>query len=71
MKEMNINYYIENQDDLYFVPKEKCTNLYHMIERCRTKDFLKMNWLLKVGLPQEKYHHIMRNIYFKTREECA
>jgi hypothetical protein len=55
MREMNSNFYVENQEDLYFVPREKATNLYHMIERCRTKDFLKMNWLLKVGLPQSQY----------------
>lgn len=57
---MNSNFYLENQDNIYFVSKDKCTNLYHMIERSKTRDFLKMNWLLKVGLPQEKYQHIMK-----------
>lgn len=27
-----------------------------MIERCKTKDFLKMNWLLKVGLSTPSYN---------------
>ena len=60
LREMNSNFYLNNQDDIYIVSKDKCTNLYHMIERSKTRDFLKMNWLLKVGLSQEKYQHIMK-----------
>lgn len=31
-----------------------------MIERSKTKDFLKMNWLLKVGLPQDAYNKLLK-----------
>lgn len=41
-----------------------------MIERCRTRDFLKMNWLLKVGLPQAQYQLLVRSVHYKTRQEC-
>lgn len=56
---MNFNYYLENQDDFFYITKEKVTNLYHMIERCKTKDLLKLNWLLKIGFPQMSYQHII------------
>ena len=49
---MNTNFYIENQDKIYWVSKEKMTHLYHMVEHCATKSLLKMNWLLKIGLSQ-------------------
>lgn len=52
LREMNGNFYFSNQDDLYYVSRDKVTNLYHMIERCKTKDFLRLNWLLKVGFTQ-------------------
>jgi hypothetical protein len=68
LREMSSNYYVENQDDLYLVPREKSTNLYHMIERCRTRDFLKLNWLLKVGLPQAQYQLLVRSVQFKTKQ---
>ena len=68
MRDMSSSYYVENQDDLYLVPREKATNLYHMIERCRTKDFLKMNWLLKVGLPQAQFQLLVRSVQYKTKQ---
>jgi hypothetical protein len=41
-----------------------------MIDRCRTKDFLKLNWLLKVGLPQSQYNLLLKSLHFKTKQEC-
>jgi hypothetical protein len=70
LREMSSNYYVEHQEDLYLVPREKVTNLYHMIDRCRTRDFLKFDWLLKVGLPQVQYQLLVRSVHFKTRQEC-
>lgn len=32
-----------------------------MIERCKTKDFLKMNWLLKIGFTQQSYQFIIKH----------
>ena len=52
---MSSNYYVERHEQIYWVSREKITHLYHMVERCKTKDFLKMNWLLKVGLSNPSY----------------
>lgn len=52
---MNVNFYLDKQEHIYYVSKEKITHLYHMVEHCRTKDFLKLNWLLKVGLTIPTY----------------
>ena len=40
------------------------TNLYHMINKCKVKDFLKMNWLLKVGFSNDAYKIIQRDCNF-------
>ena len=61
---MNVNYYIENQEEFFFISKEKVINLYHMIERCKTKDFMKMNWLLKIGFPQKSYQNLISKCTF-------
>jgi hypothetical protein len=45
---------------MFFVSKDKITNLYHMIDKCKTKDFLKMNWLLKIGFSNEAYKVILK-----------
>lgn len=29
-----------------------------------------MNWLLKVGIPQDKYIQLVRTIHYKTKQEC-
>jgi hypothetical protein len=58
-----MNFYIEKQESIYWISKEKITHLYHMVEHCRTKDLLKMNWLLKVGLTQTGYELIRKCSY--------
>ena len=62
LKEMNMNYYIDKQEGIFWVSKEKMTHLYHMVEHCKTKDFLKLNWLLKVGLSSNSYEIIKKCI---------
>lgn len=34
---MNPNFYIEHNNEMFYVPKEKMVNLYHMIDKCKTK----------------------------------
>jgi hypothetical protein len=36
------------------------TNLYHMINKCKVQDFLKMNWLLKIGFNNDAYKIISK-----------
>lgn len=49
MKDSSLTYYVKHQESIFYVSKEKITNLYHMINKCKVQDFLKMNWLLKIG----------------------
>lgn len=35
-----------------------------MIERCKTKDLLKLNWLLKIGFPQGSYQNVINKCIF-------
>ena len=60
MKEMNSQFYVEQQDGFFFVSKEKMTNLRQMIDRTKTKDFLKLSWLLKLGFSQESTQYVNR-----------
>ena len=46
---MSVKYYQEHYQDLFYVQKEKMINLYHMIDKCKTKDLFKLSWLIKVG----------------------
>jgi hypothetical protein len=39
-----------------------------MIDRVKTPDLLKLNWLLKLGFPVSTHNHIIKNIYFGTLE---
>ena len=65
---MNVNFYLDKQEHIYYVSKEKITHLYHMVEHCRTKDFLKLNWLLKVGLTIPTYE-LLKKFYYLTPKE--
>lgn len=49
LREMNSNFYTENYEKMFYVPKDKVVNLYHMVEKCKTRELPKLNWLLKVG----------------------
>ena len=46
-------------------------NLYHMVEKIKTSDLLKLNWLLKIGLPLETHNYITKTRYFSPKEDCA
>jgi hypothetical protein len=60
MKDYSLTYYVKHQESIFYVSKEKMTNLYHMINKCKVQDFLKMNWLLKIGFNNEAYKIIWR-----------
>jgi hypothetical protein len=64
LNDLNSTFYIENQQDIFYVSKDKMTNLYHMIHRCSPKEFLKMNWLLKIGFNNEAYKVIQKDCKF-------
>jgi hypothetical protein len=57
--------------NIFFVGRDKIKNLYHMVEKIKTCDLLKLNWLLKVGLSIETHNHLTKTIYFSLPEKCV
>lgn len=41
-----------------------------MIEKTKTNELLKLNWLLKLGLSNESFKAIYDNFFYKTVEDC-
>lgn len=56
---------------VFFISREKQKNLYHMVEKIKTSDLLKLNWLLKVGIPLETHNYLTKTIYFSPLEDCV
>ena len=71
LTEMSAKFYQENYKNLFYVQKEKMTNLYHMVEKCKMKDILKLNWLIKVGFSQESQSIINEEFFYQTVEKCG
>ena len=49
LKDLNITYYNDHHDKIFYVQKDYVKNMYHMVSKTKTADLLKMNWLLKLG----------------------
>lgn len=70
---MNINFFNEHHAKLFYVQKDKMINLYHMVDKCKTQDMLKLNWLLKVGLSKNSFETVTQKrnqfyylVYYRT-----
>jgi hypothetical protein len=44
--------------------------MYHMIEKTKTSELLKFNWLLKLGLSNNSHKIIYDKFYYKTIDDC-
>lgn len=71
LKDLNPAYYQTNHAHIFYVQKEKMKNMYHMVEKTKTKELLKLNWLLKLGLSNASYKIIYDKFYYKTVEDCG
>jgi hypothetical protein len=45
--------------------------MYHMVEKTKTRELLKLNWLLKLGLSNDSYKLIYDKFYYKTIDDCG
>ena len=71
LKDLNPEYYHTVHSDLFYVQKQKIKNMFHMIEKTRTNELLKLNWLLKLGLCNNSFKAIYDNFFYKTVDDCS
>ena len=45
--------------------------MFHMVEKTKTNELLKLNWLLKLGLSNNSFKAIYDNFFYKTAEDCG
>ena len=45
--------------------------MYHMVEKTKTNELLKLNWLLKLGFSKSSYLNMYDYFYYKTVENCG
>ena len=49
LMDLNINYYDEHHEELFYVSRDRVRNIYHMVSKTKTKELPLLKWLLKVG----------------------
>lgn len=68
LKDLNPTFYQDNCSKIFLVQKEKIRNMYHMVEKTKTNELLKLNWLLKLGFSNGSFKNMYDYFYCKTVE---
>lgn len=71
LKDLNPTFYQDNCTKIFLVQKEKIKNMYHMVEKTKTNELLKLSWLLKLGFSNSSFKNMYDYFYYKTVENCG
>jgi hypothetical protein len=44
--------------------------MYHMVDKTKSNELLKLNWLLKLGFSNNSYKIMYDHFYYKTVDDC-